>query len=403
MSEIFRTRSVTDGQVTILANQIMQDTRLSFRARGIGGSAISYPRDWDWSAEKLAQHSPTEGRDAIRSALKELENFGYLRRSRHKGLDGRWVWSWQLRDTPLPNVSAGQSMDGLSVDGVTSSDSPWPENPSMVPPGETRVSAGRTIDGSTVDGSSVDIPKEDLPKEEKKNKKPNQPRTYASVGTRETPDVVGDASQIQNQTQEQDLAPTMAGRLLGALPVQFQVPVGRVREAVEREVAALLASGRWDFDSLLANLGSGPEKLSEGSNPVGILRWRVQEAAKRGVKSESRVVEERSRFNGFAGPWCGRCQSPSTRWLFDGDSRSRCLCASEFVEPDHWKTRDSVSNGSGSGLSSTESPQNGVGISLSTFSGSDGSDSFSDGSVVGVAGGLSGLEEIKSGSSHRIS
>jgi hypothetical protein len=405
MSEIFRTRSVTDGRVTILANQIMQDTRLSFRARGIGGSAISYPRDWDWSAEKLAQHSPTEGRDAIRSALKELETFGYLKRSRHKGPDGRWVWSWQLRDTPLPDVSAGQSIDGLSVDGLTSENPPATDYPSMVPPGETNVYAGRTIDGSTVDGSSVDIPKEDLPKEEEKNKKPTNQRSYGSVGTREAPVVVGDASQVQDQTQTPKPAPTdqcsEASRLLDSLPAVFRVePGSKTRRDVEVAVAGLLSSG-WGFRELLDNLGFGPERLSSGSNPVGILRWRVQEAAKRGVKpvASSVVGGDRGRFNGFEFPWCGRCSPPSGRWLYPDGERVRCRCAFEFVESRARRFGRTDS----SAVSSSESAQNGFGVPQSSNSGLVGSESISAGSVVGVVGGLPSVAELRSASSGKTS
>lgn len=57
-------------------NAVLQDKRLSFRARGVLAYVLSQPPDWDHSAERLAEAS-TEGEKAVISALKELEALGY--------------------------------------------------------------------------------------------------------------------------------------------------------------------------------------------------------------------------------------------------------------------------------------------------------------------------------------
>lgn len=115
-------RSATAGdRVTVLQRAALQDTRLSFRARGILGAVLSRPADWTTNAERLACESPGEGRDAIRKALKELEAVGYLVRRRVQGDGGRWATTWELSDEPAkmvdPGVVAGHTEDGFPAVG----------------------------------------------------------------------------------------------------------------------------------------------------------------------------------------------------------------------------------------------------------------------------------------------
>lgn len=82
-----------------ISNQILQDDRLSYRARGIAAAMLSRPPGWTTSSERLAS-AGVEGREAVRSALKELEKFGYLIRTRAQGDKGHWVHSQEIYDIP---------------------------------------------------------------------------------------------------------------------------------------------------------------------------------------------------------------------------------------------------------------------------------------------------------------
>lgn len=82
-----------------IANQALQDDRVSFRARGILASMLSRPPGWSTSAERLSAAS-TEGRDAVRSALKELEKFGYLVRVKAQDEKGQWHHHQDVFDVP---------------------------------------------------------------------------------------------------------------------------------------------------------------------------------------------------------------------------------------------------------------------------------------------------------------
>ena len=62
---------------TSIANQVLEDDRLSYRARGVMGAILAKPDRWRFDSDDLARHGK-EGRDAIRTALRELRDFGYL-------------------------------------------------------------------------------------------------------------------------------------------------------------------------------------------------------------------------------------------------------------------------------------------------------------------------------------
>ncbi|QCQ93896.1 replication protein [Rhodococcus sp. SGAir0479] len=67
---------------TTISNAVMNDDRLSFRARGVLMWLLSKPTDWRTRSVAIAAQSPREGREAIRTAMRELEEFGYLVRER---------------------------------------------------------------------------------------------------------------------------------------------------------------------------------------------------------------------------------------------------------------------------------------------------------------------------------
>lgn len=71
---------------TQVSNHILVNPNISFKAKGIYAYLISKPENYQFSAERIADGSK-EGRKAILSAIKEIEDSGYLHRSKMK--DGR--------------------------------------------------------------------------------------------------------------------------------------------------------------------------------------------------------------------------------------------------------------------------------------------------------------------------
>lgn len=92
----FRVIHNKDNPYLTINTTIAEDDRLSWRAKGIWLYAFSRKDDWQFRFSDLQKRS-TEGRDALRKALKELEKNGYLHRrvrQTDKGkLDGQ-EWSF---------------------------------------------------------------------------------------------------------------------------------------------------------------------------------------------------------------------------------------------------------------------------------------------------------------------
>jgi hypothetical protein len=69
---------------THIDNEILQDKRLSYRARGIAAFLLSKPDGWKVKIDYIATQGE-EGTKAVTAALKELATYGYLMRSREGG------------------------------------------------------------------------------------------------------------------------------------------------------------------------------------------------------------------------------------------------------------------------------------------------------------------------------
>ena len=71
----------------VLDKSMLEDPRLSFRAKGLLAHLLSLPEGSSFKIKGLAAVS-TEGRDAIETALKELEAAGYYRQMKELDEDG---------------------------------------------------------------------------------------------------------------------------------------------------------------------------------------------------------------------------------------------------------------------------------------------------------------------------
>ncbi|MDI9901282.1 replication protein [Rhodococcus sp. IEGM 1409] len=130
---------------TILSNEVVNDTRLSFRARGVLIWLLSKPVDWRTRSESIAAQSDKDGRDAVRSAMRELADLGYLVRVKMQDPEtGQWATMSTVYEIPADR-----------------DDSPTPENP---------------VVGDPVAGSPGALPRIDL-----QRTNTNQPSCKASL------------------------------------------------------------------------------------------------------------------------------------------------------------------------------------------------------------------------------
>lgn len=88
---------------TTVSNTIFKDSRLSFKAKGLFVTMWSCPPTWNFTIEGLCSLS-TDGRSSIRSAIIELEQFGYLVRKTIKDDKGQFSGSeYILFEEPVSN------------------------------------------------------------------------------------------------------------------------------------------------------------------------------------------------------------------------------------------------------------------------------------------------------------
>lgn len=132
---------------TSIPNETLEDRRLSWRARGILAYLLSRPPGWETDSERLAAIAK-EGRDAVRTALTELEKARYLFRVKVQGNGGLWATEYVLYDRPLAagtnpgwappldleasSTAADEPVETPVDNPVEDCGQPTPENP---PPG----------------------------------------------------------------------------------------------------------------------------------------------------------------------------------------------------------------------------------------------------------------------------
>ena len=72
-------RDHKNNNITTISNEIFNDNRLSWKAKGLLCQMLSLPEDFNLTVENL-QTLTSDGNSATRSALVELEKHGYLTR-----------------------------------------------------------------------------------------------------------------------------------------------------------------------------------------------------------------------------------------------------------------------------------------------------------------------------------
>ena len=83
---VFRVQRTRD--YTVMSNYHLRDQNLTLKAKGLLSMMLSLPDEWNYTTRGLAAICK-EGVDAIGSALKELENTGYIVRHQLRGANGR--------------------------------------------------------------------------------------------------------------------------------------------------------------------------------------------------------------------------------------------------------------------------------------------------------------------------
>lgn len=99
MTEIRNVRVLPRESFTTIRNTAVRDKHLSFRARGLLAWMLSHQTGRLITAAAMVD-AGMEGRDSIRTALRELEAAKYIRRIRYADTTGQWFHEMTVTDLP---------------------------------------------------------------------------------------------------------------------------------------------------------------------------------------------------------------------------------------------------------------------------------------------------------------
>ena len=126
MSEKFRIEKKSN--FTVVSNAILMNNFMSMKATCLLLKMLGKPDNWDYTINGMKTFCK-EGRDAIRSALQELEYFGYLERRKVRDARGRYtdieyiIYEEPISPPPQPAYPESEN---------PSLDNPFSENPPVI-------------------------------------------------------------------------------------------------------------------------------------------------------------------------------------------------------------------------------------------------------------------------------
>ena len=125
-----------------IPNDLLNSIHISFKAKGMYAYIQSKPDNWEFSAERISKQVK-EGLPSVISALKELENFGYLARNRYQNNKGFWVVDYLLYEIPIEenliigkpneeNPNKGKQSNNSNIDYSKQEDNNYTNNKERV-------------------------------------------------------------------------------------------------------------------------------------------------------------------------------------------------------------------------------------------------------------------------------
>lgn len=88
---------------TVMSNYHFQDKEISLKAKGLLGLMLSLPSNWDYSINGLVA-IVKENKAAVQTALKELEEHKYLKRTRVQDETGRFDYIYDIYEKPYDKL-----------------------------------------------------------------------------------------------------------------------------------------------------------------------------------------------------------------------------------------------------------------------------------------------------------
>lgn len=94
---VFRINKTKD--FTIMSNHHLKNRNLTLKAKGLMSLMLSLPDDWDYSMKGLVSICQENG-TAVKTALKELKDNGYLKITGHREESGKFTYEYNIYENP---------------------------------------------------------------------------------------------------------------------------------------------------------------------------------------------------------------------------------------------------------------------------------------------------------------
>lgn len=97
MTTVFRVEK--NREFVVMHHGFLREKEMSLKAKGLLALCLALPDNWNYSLNGLCAICK-ESQTSIRSALKELETFNYLKRNRLQNDKGHFIYEYVIYELP---------------------------------------------------------------------------------------------------------------------------------------------------------------------------------------------------------------------------------------------------------------------------------------------------------------
>jgi hypothetical protein len=115
MSTVIRVEK--NREYVVMNNKFLRNKQMSLKAKGLLALCLSLPEDWDYSINGLVSITK-ESITAVRNAMKELEELGYMKINKLQNEKGHFHYEYVIYETPhIENLHVDNAdMENLVVE-----------------------------------------------------------------------------------------------------------------------------------------------------------------------------------------------------------------------------------------------------------------------------------------------
>ena len=162
MPTIRMNREQMQGGYTVLPNQILRTREMSYKARYLLAQMLSMSEAWQYTVAGMAKVCGM-GRDAVRTAMVELETLGYLVRSQSRA-NGRFSHNvYIIREVPVEVEAAPAEAKPHTASSLAENCAAGSADIPMAPCGQDSASMSTTPNAPSTVQESVSAPLADSP------------------------------------------------------------------------------------------------------------------------------------------------------------------------------------------------------------------------------------------------